>query len=87
MSGGVGPYGAATRIGTIYEFKRTRLANRTLTTHRDEMVEPGEINDGSGDWERNVVIGRPLADLHQTRLRDLDVLLIRIGRRGRSRRR
>ena len=81
MSGGAGPYGAATRIGMVYEFRRTRLANRTLTTHRDEMVEARQIDDRSGDWERNVVVGGSLDDLHQTQWSDLYILLVRLGRR------
>ena len=46
MSGGAGPYGAATRVGMVHKFRRTRLANCTLAMHRDEMVEPGKIDDG-----------------------------------------
>ena len=39
MSGGAGPYGTATRIGMVDELRRTRLADCTLATHRDKMVE------------------------------------------------
>ena len=66
MSGGAGPYGAATRVGMIHKFGRAGLANRTLATHRYEMVEARQVDDRSRDGERNVIVKRSLDDLHQT---------------------
>ena len=86
MSGGAGPYGAATRIGMVHEFRRTLRADCTLTTHRDKMVETGKIDDGRGDRKRNVKVRGFLDDLHQAR-GNLYVLLVRFGRRRRRRRR
>ena len=77
MSGGMGPYSATMMIWMECGLRKSELVNSTLTMHHKELTNPTKIHHRSRNKKRNVIVRRPLDNLHQTRRDHLDVLFVR----------